>query len=301
MNRAFAIFLFLLTLLIGCTKEEKKDKTEFSINIVDDLGVAFKSSTPPNKIVSLAPNLTEMIFELGVESKLVGNTKYCNFPKEALEIKNVGDLITVDYEKIIELNPDLIFITTEGNSKATYDKLQKLGFKLFVSNPHNFDGIKKTFRDISKIFMMEQLAKEKINSWDKIVSDIYNKAQNTTPVKGMFMISLKPVMLAGGNTFVSEFLKTVGIKNIAENSEVNYPLFNREEILLRNPEIIIHTNNSKEIENEILENYPEWKKIAAIKNKNIIKVNPDLFFRPGPRYPIAAKDLWEKLKTFNKK
>lgn len=289
---------FLLLIIFGCSNENEKtsEKNTFSINITDDLGVAFQSDVVPQKIISLAPNLTEIIYNLGLDSLLIGNTKYCNYPEQAKNIEKVGDLLTVDYEKIILLKPDLIFITTEGNSKESYEKLQKLGFKVFVSNPRDFNGIKKTVLDISKIFGIEDVAKNRISAWDKKIEQIRFESKASKSYNGMFLISLKPVMLAGPKTFVNEFLLNVGIKNIAFDSKVNYPIFSREEILQRNPEIIIHTIFSKNANKEIPENYPEWKKIDAIRQKRIIFVDPDLFFRPGPRYSEAVEELWNKVK-----
>jgi len=288
-------FIILALVFAGCTKENPEVENKLLIQVVDDLGITYQSDITPRKIISLAPNLTEMIYELGLDSNLIGNTKYCNYPEDANRKVKIGDLLTVDYEKIIELKPDLILITVEGNAKDSYDKLKKLGFQLFVSNPRDFKGIKKTFRDIAKIFQIENIADEKINLWDEVIEKVKEETLNRKKLSGMFLVSLKPVMLAGGNTFVNEFLKIVGIENIALDSKVSYPLFSREEILTRNPEIIIHAISNDGINNEIANNYPEWKKIDGVKNKNIIKVDPDLFFRPGPRYPIAVQTLWNKV------
>ena len=296
MSRIANCLLLLILLLVGCTKEIPEMENESLIKVIDDLGITYQSDISPKKIVSLAPNLTEMIYELGLDSILIGNTKYCNYPEGAIQKEKVGDLLTVDYEKIIELKPDLIFITVEGNAKESYDKLEKLGFQLFVSNPRDFNGIKKTVRDISKIFRIEKTAESKIKLWDEIIEKVKSETLNQEEQRGLFLISLKPIMLAGGNTFVNEFLRIVGIKNIASDSKVSYPLFSREEILTRNPEIIIHAISSDGINSEISNNYPEWKKIDAVKNQNIIRIDPDLFFRPGPRYSIAVQELWNKVK-----
>lgn len=289
-------FAFLIVISIGCTKELPEVENKSMIKVFDDLGVTYQSDIMPKKIITLAPNLTEIIYELGLDSILIGNTKYCNYPIEANQKEKVGDLLTVDFEKIIELKPDLIFITVEGNSKDTYDKLKKLGFQLFISNPRDFKGIKKTVLDISKIFSIEKTAERKILIWDEVVEKIKEETLDREKQSGMFLISLKPVMLAGGKTFVNEFLEIVGIENIASDSKVNYPLYSREEILIRNPQIIIHAISSDGINSEISNNYPEWKKIDAVINQNIIKINPDLFFRPGPRYSMAVQELWKKVK-----
>ncbi len=286
--------ILLLLILANC-KQNNKELIIQKSKIVDDLDSAFYFDSAPQRIITLAPNLTEMIYELGTDSFLIGNTTYCNFPEEAKHITKVGDLLTVDYEKIVSLKPDLIFITVEGNSKNTYDKLKEYGFKVFVSNPRSYNGIKKTFSDFGKIFNKEKLVSHKIDEWDFIVDSIKIQSAKTDSASAMFLISIKPIMLAGGKTFVNEFLNFCGLKNIAAYSHVNYPLFSREEILSKNPNYIIHSFMQKKVALDIKKAYPEWKNLSAIKNDNIISVDPDLFFRPGPRFVIALQNLHKKL------
>jgi len=289
----FTSVMLLLT-LVTC-KENTKEIIINKSAIVDDLDSVFNFKSVPQRVITLAPNLTEMIFELGVDSFLIGNTTYCNFPEEAQSIVKVGDLLTVDYEKIILLKPELIFITVEGNSKSTYDKLKQYGFRVFVSNPRNYQGIKKTFTDFGRIFNKEKLVNNKITAWDSIVDSIKTQSAASNSRPAMFLISIKPIMLAGGKTFVNEFINFCGLKNISADSKVNYPLFSREEILKQNPAYIIHSFMQKDITLDIKKAYPEWENLTAIKNGNIISVDPDLFFRPGPRFVIALQDLNKKL------
>lgn len=288
------ISLFNILLLTNC-KETHQEKIAQKFEIIDDLDSSFYFTSPPQKVITLAPNLTEMIYELGVDSFLIGNTTFCNYPADSKNKTKVGDLLTVDYELIVSSKPDLIFITVEGNSKNTYQKLKEYGFKVFVSNPRNYKGIQKTFRDFGRIFNKNKLAENKIAEWDSTVNRI--KLQNEMPDSStaMFLISIKPIMLASGKTFVNEFLNFCGLKNIAQNSHVNYPLYSREEILKQNPEYIVHSFMQKDIVLDINQAYSEWKNITAIKEKNIISVDPDLFFRPGPRFVVALQYLSDKL------
>ncbi len=266
-----------------------------TVVLKDDLGHKITFTKPPEKVVTLAPNLTEMIFALGCGHKIIANTTYCNYPPEAKGKTKVGDLISVDYEKITELSPDLILMTVEGNKKNTYHKLKELGFKIFVSNPRNYAGIKKTFKDIAKIFRLESKADSIIHAWDKEVAFIRRSAEKPNKPKTMFVVSLTPLMLAGKNTFVNEYLKLCALKNIADDSPLNYPIFSREEVVKRNPEIIILPQNQFKSKEELLSLYPEWSGLKAIKENKIITVNQDLFFRPGPRFVEALSILYKKI------
>lgn len=287
------IIISLLFFLLSVCGNERENVPDSKDALVDDLGVSFVFDNPPKRVISLAPSLTEMIYALDAYEALVGNTLFCNYPPEAKEVEKVGDLLTFDYEKILQLKPDLIFISVEGNTKAAYDKFSELGLKIFVSNPRDYAGIKKSFRDISHIFNKEEKARKIISSWDSTITSIKKRAANFKPQTVMFMVDLQPAYLAGRNTFINEMIEFCGMKNIAAESPLNYPVFNREEILNRNPDYIFYSSDLKEDIN-ILEIYPEWSEVNAIKNHNFIVVDRDLFSRPGPRYIEAIKVLSEK-------
>jgi len=294
------IFLFfsLVLFLASCSKES--NSVQNGISVKDDLGTIHFFNKIPQRIITLAPNLTEMIYDLGLENKLVGNTLYCNYPDAAQKIEKVGNLLTVNFEKIVALKPDLVFITVEGNTKETYDKFSQLGIEIFVSNPRDFEGIKKTYLDIGKIFRIEDAAKFKITRWDSIITKTAVLSKNFPTRSAMFIVDLKPLMIAGGKTFLNEFMVTCGLKNIAADSPVNYPMFSREEILKRDPDYIILTADNNADVSRIKNTYPEWAQLKAIKNNNVIFVNRDLYSRPGPRFAEAVNDLFIRLHPLRK-
>ncbi|MEG8947838.1 ABC transporter substrate-binding protein [Rosettibacter firmus] len=287
--KALKLFFIILFILCSCNKEEQNNN---KIIFKDDIGNTITLNKSPKRIITLAPNLTEIIFDLKLDKYLVGNTLYCNFPEQANKIEKVGDMINFDFEKIISLKPDLIFITVEGNTKEAYNKFNELGLKVFVSNPRNISGIKKTYLDIAKILGAETLAKINISLRDSLIAKISRAAKNYERKSVMYLVELQPLMLAGKNTFINEYLEICGLENIAKDVNINYPIFNREEILKRNPDIIIIPDDGIITKQKILELYPEWKNLKAINNNKVIFVNRDLFSRPGPRYADAVKELF---------
>jgi iron complex transport system substrate-binding protein len=295
MNSIKNLFLIIsICSLLACGPE--KVETDAGINnLIDDIGNKISLEKIPNKIITLAPNLTEFIYELNLQKNLIGNTLYCSYPEEAKTITKVGDLLSIDMEKIVTLKPDMIFITVEGNTKNNYTKLKGLGFTVFVSNPRDFEGIKKTTRDLAKIFDVENSAESKIDVWQKKIDAVNEKCKGNPPRKAMFLISLNPIILAGKKTFVNGFMQVNNIENITGDMKINYPFFNREDVLKRNPEIIIHTRENINSKNDLLEAYPEWSSLDAIKNNRVYYVDPDLFHRPGPRYAEAVETLYNTI------
>ena len=292
LKKIFYIFS-LVFFIVSCSKEN--NPVQNGISVQDDVGTIHRFNKVPQRIITLAPNLTEMIYSLELENKLIGNTLYCDYPDAAKKIEKVGNLLTVNYEKIVTLKPDLVFITVEGNTKETYDKFHQLGIKIFVSNPRNYGGIKKTYSDLGRIFQIEERANNKIAKWDSTVAKISMSSKKYLQKSAMFVIDLKPLIVAGKNTFLNEFLQMCGLKNIAEDSPVNYPMFSREEILKRDPDYIIYPTGGDDNISKIKNTYPEWTRIKALKENNVIFVDWNLYSRPGPRFAEAVSNLFTRL------
>lgn len=263
------------------------------LSIVDDLGNKFIFDKTPERIITLAPNLTEMIYSLNLQDHLVGNTLYCNYPEEAVNIEKVGDLLTFNFERIVTLKPDLIFITVEGNTKETYDKFRELGLKIFVSNPRNYNGIKKTYSDIGKIFGIEPKVNNELARWDSIITSISSSTQKNKILSGAMLIEINPIMIAGKSTFFNEFFDICGLKNIAEDSPLNYPVFSREELLNRNPDFIFFPTALDDKLERVVKAYPEWENLKSVQQGNFYLIDRDLFARPGPRFVEAVQYLYK--------
>lgn len=289
MKNLLMTILFSLLTLWTCSENKEIEPTKNFVT--DDLHKKIEIELSPQKVITLAPNLTELVFELGQGNKIIGNTNYCNYPDSAKKIENVADLLSVNLEKITDLKPDLIFITAEGNSKADYNKLISLGFKVFVSNPRNFAGIKKTMLDMGKIFRVSEKAEAIVNNWNERIDSVKKTHEQIVAGSVMFLISTNPIYSVGKNTFVHQILTLAGLKNITSDTDVNYPLLNREEILARNPNyILLYETNNNNV-SEILKAYPEWNTLSAVINDRVFFINADLFSRPGPRFVDAVEKL----------
>lgn len=284
----FLFVLFSILFLIGCN--QKKEISGSKI-FVDELGNKILLKSKPSKIISAAPHITEIIYAIDAQNLLVGRTSFCNYPDDVKQIPVVGDLLNLNFEKIVHLQPDLIFMTVEGNTKETYDKVNSLGVQVYVTNPRNIEGIFNSIRKIAVVLGRKDTAETLIKSFEERLKKIHQlRLKKET---AMFVVSLVPLMVAGPNTFINDLMKQVNLENISPNSISSYPILSREEVLKKNPEwIILPEGYSLK---EILDNYPEWKNLSAIKQRKVIFVNADLFFRPGPRFIEAVEFLVSKL------
>ena len=287
------VFILFLFVVFSCS--EKKQKINQQDLIVDDFGNSFQFDEPPKRIITLAPNLTEFIYDLGLGNRLIGNTLFCDYPEEAKPVEKVGDLLTFNFEKILMLKPDLIFITVEGNTKETYNKFRELGLKVFVSNPRGFRGIKKTYLDFGRIFGIQNKAQTRIKEWNLTISEIRETADKLDKLTMYCAIELKPIMVAGNNTFINEILEICGGKNLAISLPQNYPVLNREEILKNDPDYLLFTAHIDDKVENIIDTYPEWRSLSAVKNNRVLLIDRNLFGRPGPRFSEAVETLFKLL------
>jgi len=290
MRSLIIVLLILFNVFISCNKKEKKISEKI---YVDEIGNKIELIKNPEKIISTAPNLTEIIFAIDAGSLLVGRTRFCNYPNEVNKVQVIGDMLNLNFEKIVELKPDLIFMTVEGNTKELYDKLKGLGFQVYVTNPRNINDIITAIKNLGIILNRERKVDSLVSSikdnLTKIASKIFQRQ------RAMFVVSVSPLIIAGKNTFINEIMEKVNLENISpENSISSYPMISREEVLIKNPDVII-IPSSKYKTKEILRIYPEWKNLSAVKNRKIMFVDPDLFLRPGPRFIDAIKFLGQEL------
>ncbi|MCS7228926.1 MAG: cobalamin-binding protein [Candidatus Kryptonium sp.] len=269
------------------------------VEVSDDLGRKLRFDEPPSRIVSLAPSITETLYFLSLGDKVVGVTRYCNFPPEAQKKTIIGGVIDPNYEIIASLKPDLIIMTVEGNTRESFNKLSELGFKIFVTNPRNFNGIFKTILDFGKIFGIESKAKHLVDSLRAELDKVRKLNIVEKKPKIFVVLSLNPLMTAGKNTFINEIIERAGGLNIAGTLKQNYPILNREEILKVNPDIIILTESNVE-RDELLRQFPEWKHINAIRENKVFKVDPDILFRPSPRVILATKIIAQMINKSSK-
>lgn len=291
--KLFPIFIIFSFLFILSCQNKIKNSNEF-LKIKDDLGRELSFNNHPQRIISLAPNLTEILYSINCGDNVVGVTTYCNYPAEVLKKQKVADLVSVNYEVLLSLNPDLVVMTIEGNSKESFDKIVEMGLNVFVSNPRNLKGIVKTINDFAIITGTEEVAKEKINN---ILSQIdsLKKIRADKNQSALILVSIVPFMTAGENTYLNELLKMAGLNNITAKGPTNYPTLNREEVLVKDPDFILVPDDLIKNPEELLKVYPEWKVLKAYKNNRIKIINADLVQRPSSRIADALKEIVQKI------
>ncbi len=232
------------------------------------------------RIVSLSPAMTEIIFALGAEKYLVGTTTYCDFPDSAKKIYKVGDFSNPSLERIISLRPNLVILNLPEQSRIK-NQLEKYGIKIFVTSPEKLEDIYKEISVLGKFIKKEKNADSLINYMKENIRPL-----SRIKKKVYIEINAKPLITIGGKSYLNELIEMAGGQNIFSDVNKDYPVVNQEEVIIRNPEIII-VLHPEDIEKRI-----GWENINAIKNHRMYSnLNQDWLLRPGPRLVFGFKQL----------
>jgi iron complex transport system substrate-binding protein len=245
----------------------------------------------PGGIVSLVPSVTEIIYALGQESQLTGNTTYCDYPEDAKRIYKVGDFSNPNVERIMRLKPKLVFATLPEQQTAVA-KLEQMGVRVFISRPSDFDSL---FREIRAIGASLGAASQA----DSLVRAVQTRlAQVTEPehrLKVYLEIAEQPLMTVGASSLINEIIERAGGENVFGDVAKEYPVVSQEQVITRNPDVIflLHPMWDRSQFSRRL----GWREINAVKFGQVRDdVNPDIVFRSGPRVADAVETIAQCLR-----
>ncbi|MFC1624120.1 ABC transporter substrate-binding protein [Candidatus Omnitrophota bacterium] len=261
-------------------------------------GDAISSEIKKQRIISLAPSTTEILFSLGLDEEIVGVTTFCNFPPEALNKEKIGTFSQPSIEKILLLKPDVIFAA--GLEQAfTVERLRELKLKVYVTYPSDIEELFDSIKVIGELTYREKEALILINEMKTKIDRIRIETEvipQEDKLKVFVEIFYDPLITAGKTSFVDGLIDLAGGINIATDMTRDYGYFSVEEVIRRNPDCIILGHNAKEKEISAIKKRLGWEEISAIKNNRIYgDINPDLFLRPGPRLVKGLEEIYRRL------
>ncbi len=289
MKNHFVTLLLFLSLIIFLGPSPSLSA---SLKVIDEVGREVIFPFPPKRIVSLAPNITEILFSLGLDGEIVGVSIHCNYPEKAKGKPRVGSYINLDFEKITSLKPDLIIATGAGNTRDMVDRLGKLGFPSYVIYPKNFNDILKSILHIGEVVNREKEAKGIVEGMGRRSQSVVEPTKGLSRPKVFIQISDAPIVTVGKGSFADDLIRLAGGENIAGKEKEVYPRFGMEEILKRSPEVIVISSmNPKGDYQKVLQEWNRWMTIPAVKNGRIHLIDSDLLDRPSPRIVSGLEEL----------
>ncbi len=297
-NRACAdpaghpVFRILVFFLLASWIAALPARAGFPVERMDDRGATVRLESEPSRVVSLAPSLTEIVFLLRQEGKLVGVTRYCNYPVRAGTLPRVGGIADPDIERIVAAAPDLVLCTTDGNPGDKVRVLEELGIPCFAVAPQDLSGIYAAIERVGALLGAGDKARREIESLRVRAAKASRKTADPAP-SVLFAVSTSPVIAAGGGTFMDELLRLAGGKNAVAAFSGRYPRLSVEDMLVVRPDLVFVA--AMEGVERFSPEVTRWKEIPAFRDGEVFSLDGDLVTRPGPRMVAALEEVTRML------
>jgi iron complex transport system substrate-binding protein len=254
-----------------------------SRTFVDDTGRKVFFANPPRRIVSLAPNITEMLFALDSGSRLVGVTSFCNFPPEAVALPKVGGT-TPSLERVIRLHPDLVltprgFLSTDG-----VRELEQLKIPVFTFETHTLDHVLGHLSTLGRLLDRGKTADTLVRRLRERIKQVNTSSASRPRPKVLYVLNSDPLITVGPGSFIHHVIELAGGANIAADTKTAYPRLSMETVLKRNPDILLFpAGESETVSESQLAQWRTWSALSAVRHNRFVSVASDLLDRPGPR------------------
>src|SRR5262245_31146803 len=298
MRAAVAAFFFAAALSISARAAAQAGPAQSSHEVTDETGRVVKIPQPVRRIVSLAPSMTETVYALGLQDRLVGDTDYCDYPADAAKKHKVGGAINPNMEEVVALKPDVVLVVKSLNKLETVRALEQLGTPVYATDPHNVNDVLTSMKKLSGVLGAEKAGNaldEKLEERLKIVRE----KLNGVPAKSvMFVVWTDPLQSVGKKTFIADVLDRAGATSVVESKQ-DWPQFSLEEAVRLQPEYLVFaSSHSETVRNDVeaLALKPGWSAMNAVKKRKIAVVS-DAINRPGPRIVDAVEELARQLHT----
>ena len=272
----------------------------YPLTIKDSLGREVTLTAQPSRIVSLAPSNTEILFAVGAGDALVGVTKYCNYPEAAKSIDQIGGFSakTISLETIVALKPDVVFSGDESQ-QIVIDALAQANIPVIAIKAENFEAV---YQNINLIGQATNHPTEAAQVVAKMQARIDAVTAKTNTLAAADRLSVfyevydEPLMTAGPQTFIGQMVELAGATNIFADVSEEYPEISAEEVVNRQPAVIIGPeSHGDKLTIDLIAQRPGWSQIKAVKDGKIVVLNGDMLSRPGPRLADALEALSQAL------
>ena len=266
-SRRALLILLLLAISFGCKS-----------------GAGQRVSLPARvtRVVSLAPNLTEIVFAVGAGDKLVGRTSYCDYPPEAKAVAEIGDTLHPSLERIIALKPQVVLISTSSQLEVFTQQLQNQNIAVFVTDPHDLEGVFRSIQEVGEMLGQKDQADQLVTKLRERTTAVEQAVKGKQPVRVFYQVSAEPLYTAGHDAFVTDLMRRAGAASVTANVPGAWPKYSNESALAARPDaIILPTGGSMgSVNSDVTE---ALRQSPAALHGRVYKINDDYLTRPGPR------------------
>lgn len=261
-------------------------------SVTDDTGKSIATNKPARRIVSLAPDLTEILFVIDGGERVIGVVGGSDYPSRARSIIQIGSYSGIDLERIIALRPDLI-VTWSKTFSRQLAVLEKFGIPIYTTQPRRLEDIPRTMKNLGCLTGLEKVANQEANKFSHRLTTLRQHYHTQKPVTVFYQIGSYSLITINKDSWINQVIELCGGHNVFAGAKFIAPEVSWEAVVAANPQVII----SDAKDDNWKKNWEAWSEISAVKNHLLFKVNPDLLDRAGPRLVDGAELICRDLQV----
>lgn len=274
----------------GRTPPSGSETVSETRQVVDEAGRTVTLPVKIDRIVSLAPNLTEIVYAVGAGDQLVGNTEYCDYPFQAKSVAKIGDTIHPSVERIIALKPQIVLVSTASQLEAFTKQLDQQTTAVYVTNPRSFEEIFHSIRTLGDLFGHRDWAASVVQDLRSRAAAVEVAMRSVKSVKVFYQVSGEPLYTIGREAYLTDLVRRAGGVSVTADVPGAFPRFSDEAALAARPEaIVLPSGGSMGTANSTVA--PALKNSPAVLNDRVYKINDDHLSRPGPRLVEGLEEM----------
>ena len=255
-----------------------------ALEFVDEVGNRVAVPPRPQRIIALVPSLTEILFSLGLDDRVVGVTDFATYPPAARKKPKIGSFFNLNLEKIISLHPDLIVASLDGKQEKIIASLREFHLPIYRVNPKSLNDIYRSISNLGEITATLPQAHRVILSMKKRVGMVEKRVARLPKVRVFYQVGVDPIVTVNGDTFAADLIRRAGGILVTKKNPVLYPRYSIERVIADNPQVIIISSMSPTTNyRRFAGTWTRWRSIEAVRLHRVYVIDADLVDRPSPR------------------
>lgn len=283
----FLAVAFAVVFIAGCGQANQaliESAPMISETYQDDLGHEINLPQVPSKVISMAPNITEMVFALGKGDLLIARSHVCDYPDDAFYLPEITTFPSLDLPSIVSYGPDLVLASTEIHTEQIVSAFDGLNVPLYFQSYGSMEDIYTNIRNLGAMLHATETANQLADSLARMEKIIADSTENEIGYRTAILMGTDPITVVGSKSYLNDMLQKCGGKNVFAGLEEKYPTISVEELIKVQPEFILLPSRNDQVYQELLARYPELHtKLPAAVNNHVFMIDPATTVRPGPR------------------
>lgn len=262
----------------------------WSLTLEDDRGTAVSLQAPAERVVTLAPFITELVYAVGKGESLVAVSKHSDYPQAARDLPRVGDAFNVNVEALLSLRPDLVMSWGSGNDPRVGERLETLGIPVFVLEPRRISDVPRSLTRVGRLLGAASAAERRAAAFSRAIDAIGDHYAGRRTIRVFYQVARRPLVTLNGEHMFTAILALCGGRNVFHEASAIAPTVNREQVLNRDPQVILISSTIQDSE-ALVGYWSRYPSLTAARLNNLYLVDSDLINRQTPRLAEGARQV----------